>query len=694
MSPLDAALQIATLGFPVFPCGRNKRPALRDGHGFHDATTDPDQIRVMFGQAGELVGVPTGEAVGFDVLDIDYRNGGDIWEMENAHRLPETRVHQTQSGGRHYLFRHVHGVRNSAAKIAEGIDVRGEGGYIVAPPSAGYSIISSADIAEWPDWLLELVLTRPEPPRINGHHHAIAIESRRLDGFVRSIEDRVRRAPEGGKHFALRNAALALGGIMDAAGINEEDATQRLINALPATVQDWKNAAKTIEWGLKRGREKPIELEDRRPARSIIAAPPDPDEGYWQSVLTEAAEAASHEPAPFEDGEPQPFEATPLDWDAMLGVPPREWIYGHFLIRRFISVLGAPGGTGKTAYAFAIAQAIATNRPLLGEPVHESGAVWIYNLEDHHEELWRRFHASAKHHEIGRSDLEGRIFIDSGRARPLVIAQATRNGDVVVSPLIPLIITEIRRRGIVLMIVDPFVRSHRLEENVNEQIDYAAALWSEVADKANCAILLVHHFRKGGSSGDASAFRGASALIDAARSAMTLGPMSADEARSFNIPENERWQYVRADNAKLNLAPPPNAAVWLRLSGVDIGNETTERPADFVQAIGRWHPPSAWEGLSLKLALDVLDRIQAGPEDGEQFTLTRGGRSRRWAGQVLKDEAKRSDAQAASILRAWVASEVLLSGRYFSPRQRKELDGVQVNPVKLANMRTSGSAAP
>ena len=132
--------------------------------------TDPDRIREMWEQAGpaaKLVGVPTGRASGFDVLDVDPRHNGDAWEIENSDRLGETRMHSTPSGGRHYLFHHADGVRNiqDGKTIAPGIDVRGQGGYVCFPPSGGYSVIHDVDIAPWPDWLLPLVrkIAKPTP---------------------------------------------------------------------------------------------------------------------------------------------------------------------------------------------------------------------------------------------------------------------------------------------------------------------------------------------------------------------------------------------------------------------------------------------------------------------------------------------------------------------------------------------------
>jgi Bifunctional DNA primase/polymerase, N-terminal len=269
---LEQALELASQGKPVFPCSGNKSPAIPKeigGHGFRDATCDEAEIRRLFKLAprAKLVGVPCGQISGFDVLDIDPRHGGDIWEMENAHRLPPTRVHISQSGGRHYLFRHTEGVRNSANKktLAPGVDVRGEGGYVVHPPSFGYHVAADVEMAEWPDWLLGLVLQHlheQEPQRPPSQSFS-PIPEKRLNGFVQSLVKRVREAPEGGKHYALRNAALSLGGIQQAAALSDDHASSILTEALPSTVKDWKNAKETIAWGLKFGKLKPIELPDR-----------------------------------------------------------------------------------------------------------------------------------------------------------------------------------------------------------------------------------------------------------------------------------------------------------------------------------------------------------------------------------------------------------------------------------------------
>jgi hypothetical protein len=278
--PLGIALSIAAGGLPVFPCTNTKKPAIakRDGgRGFLDATTDPERIRDLFSHAGaSLVGVPTGPVSGFDVLDLDDRHGATEWEEANRYRLPRTRTHRTLSGGKHLLFRDALGVRNLASKFAPGIGVRGEGGYLVHPPSAGYSVIDNAPVAEWPEWLLSLVLRPPPAPRPIPSSAPLPHDSPRIGAYVEAVLARVRAAPDGAKHYRLRNAALILGGLQPQLRYSDTQITELLIDALPRSVRDWHAARKTIAWGVEHGRERPLRLEERRHFNNSVARPIEP----------------------------------------------------------------------------------------------------------------------------------------------------------------------------------------------------------------------------------------------------------------------------------------------------------------------------------------------------------------------------------------------------------------------------------
>lgn len=267
-----AALELAGRGLPVFPCSADKTPVTRIG--FKAASSDPAAVRRMFRHpAAALIAVPTGEASGVDVLDLDPIHGADTWHAANLHRLPLTRVHRSRSGGLHMLFIHAPGVRNSQSRIGPGIDARGQAGYIIVPPSPGYSVHTVAPIAPWPSWLLVpgLALPPPEPERPISPSPMEPIADKRIGAYVDALLYRLGRAADGQKHGELLRVARALGGIIDAAGLTEAEAVARLVTALPGTVRDWTAARKTAAWAVGRGRESPICLEDRpRPGRPTM----------------------------------------------------------------------------------------------------------------------------------------------------------------------------------------------------------------------------------------------------------------------------------------------------------------------------------------------------------------------------------------------------------------------------------------
>ena len=149
MDIISKALEVGE-DYPVFPCDIKKRPVCQGG--FKAATQDPDEIERLFSINGAaLIGIPTGEASGVSVIDIDVRDGkqGKQWVTENAELLGQTKVAETQSGGWHYYYRHSDGIRNRAG-IDGCVDVRGTGGYCIHPASTGYRWLNDEELAEFP----------------------------------------------------------------------------------------------------------------------------------------------------------------------------------------------------------------------------------------------------------------------------------------------------------------------------------------------------------------------------------------------------------------------------------------------------------------------------------------------------------------------------------------------------------------
>jgi hypothetical protein len=158
---LKAAQAYARRGIPVFPCEPGaKRPLTRNGHW--DATTDPRAIGQWWKRwPSANVGVPTGKKSGVVVLDVDVDDGPEsLARLERAGApVPKTARTRTGGGGIHLFFRYPRerDIRNSAGLLGLGLDVRGEGGYVVVPPSrtqGPYEWVDTSPFAE-ATWLIE-----------------------------------------------------------------------------------------------------------------------------------------------------------------------------------------------------------------------------------------------------------------------------------------------------------------------------------------------------------------------------------------------------------------------------------------------------------------------------------------------------------------------------------------------------------
>ena len=197
---LSAALRLARRHIACFPCRQDKRPSCP--HGFKDAAIDEAQLTRLWQQfPGTLVGVPTGEK--FIVLDLDLQHA-EAREWQAQASLPVTRTHVTRSGGRHLLFKPHADIKNSAGKLARGVDTRGAGGFIIWWPATGLEVLHRTELAPVPDWLLR-ALTPPSfanPPRFSLNHQQNQ-EGKTPVARLRGILDRVANAQPGERNSIL-----------------------------------------------------------------------------------------------------------------------------------------------------------------------------------------------------------------------------------------------------------------------------------------------------------------------------------------------------------------------------------------------------------------------------------------------------------------------------------------------------------
>jgi hypothetical protein len=162
------ALYYLSLGWSVIPVRPgNKRPAIRWLEYQHRQPGEDEIGRWFDRWPGDNIGIVTGRVSGLVVIDIDSKHGGDqsLYRLEKEHGpLPRTVEAVTGGGGRHIYYAHPGGVVPNKIAIAPGVDVRGDGGYVVAPPSLHasgkrYAWAPSRDpvgtaLAPLPDWLL------------------------------------------------------------------------------------------------------------------------------------------------------------------------------------------------------------------------------------------------------------------------------------------------------------------------------------------------------------------------------------------------------------------------------------------------------------------------------------------------------------------------------------------------------------
>jgi hypothetical protein len=249
---MDLSHIAAELRLPVFPCLATKAPACPGG--FKVAATEPEEIRELWKRyPGPLIGVPTGSVSGFDVLDVDKQNGGRAWFEEQRSRLPATRIHRTRTGGLHVFFRHAGGLRNSAGKIAPGIDVRADGGFIIWWPAEGFQARGSlSPLLEWPLWLLPSLMNPPVPPppvypKADRYDPAATLPA--IEGLIRTIA----RAPQGQRNAVTYWAAHRMRESVAAGKIGAGLARDLLLEAARVAGLPPREASLTINSAMRGG---------------------------------------------------------------------------------------------------------------------------------------------------------------------------------------------------------------------------------------------------------------------------------------------------------------------------------------------------------------------------------------------------------------------------------------------------------
>jgi hypothetical protein len=280
---LDAALDYADHGWAVFPARPDEKCSFKSAE-FSDgrkwgATRDSAEIRADFTRWPKArIGIPTG-VNRIVVIETDTVTGhgvdgaASLAQLEAKHgALPQTRMASSPSGSIHRYFRHPGPgtkIKTTASVIGNGIDVRGDGGMVIAPPSVNldgrrYRWINKLPIAAMPGWLIEI--TREKPPTISQRSvAAIRRPAGESNGYgAAALESEIQvltNATPGTRNAQANKSSFNLHQLVAGHELDGAEVERRLIEACVANglVADdgLPSVMATIKSGMRAGLQSP-----------------------------------------------------------------------------------------------------------------------------------------------------------------------------------------------------------------------------------------------------------------------------------------------------------------------------------------------------------------------------------------------------------------------------------------------------
>lgn len=490
---LQAALDYASRGWPVVPiywpegdkcsCGKDncQSPAKHPItiHGLKDATTDKNIIKAWWNKWPKAnVAILTGKVSGIMVVDIDPRNGGDVSlkKLERLGNFPITPTAFTGGGGLHYILEHPgNGVRiGNKSKMAgyEGIDIKGDGGYILAAPSKHisggqytwkYPHIGTK-IVPPPPWLKKLIETevvhRTSLPNLRTNNPWAAM--------WRGVQDGVRN-----------ETAAKLAGRLLGRGLQEEEVTEIL------SIWDTQNS------------------------------PPLSDQIIRSTVLSISRK---------EQQKPTTIGVMPAEYllSSTIERPPEIIAKGVFMEASGL-ILTGESGVGKSLLSLEIAVKLSKGLPLWGYDVDKPRKILFIQKENPDytvQTRLRRIMRGLSVNHVPNIQLVDRKFrADIGNSRDL-----------------QKITDLITKSGADIIILDPLSSYHHANENDNMAMRRVLDNLTDISAATNCAWIIVHHEGKPSEDRQGKwRFRGASSIRDWADTMIGLIHKSNNEKKTLRL---------------------------------------------------------------------------------------------------------------------------------------------------------------
>jgi Bifunctional DNA primase/polymerase, N-terminal/AAA domain/Primase C terminal 2 (PriCT-2) len=373
---------ISKYEWPIFPCNPlDKRPLVKGG--FYSATKDPAIIQKWWETwPNAMIAVPMGKVSGVFCLDLDRKkiDGKEINGIATWHQLLEqhgdistTRMHETPNAGRHLVFQYVEGISSIPLnKLGPGLEIKGDGGYIVVPPSRMHDgrpyIGNDAPVTPAPAWLLNMIFTylnlNVEDPEFDNE-----IKQDSGKGIVDEFMDFPPTDPEEIKE-ALRHIPS-----------DDYDLWFRVAGALYKELGDsgywlfdeWSKKSKKYSMRDVKRKWKDASKITNISAGTIYRMANEHASGWREQYRKNRAQQSQQAKAAPSDSKPLVLS----DAEFIAKFKPPSYIITGLLQRRFVYSLTGPTGSGKTCIALRIAAHVITGTELNGRRVKQGKVLYF-----------------------------------------------------------------------------------------------------------------------------------------------------------------------------------------------------------------------------------------------------------------------------------------------------------------------------
>ena len=304
---------------------------------------------------------------------------------------------------------------------------------------------------------------------------------------------------------------------------------------------------------------------------------------------------------------PQPWE-----WLDPSTIARLECLYGDHYWRGEIVGTTALGGTGKSLLYIAEALAMITGKPLLGEASRGGLKVMLMNYEDSELVLRQRVTAAMLHYKIRPEEIAGKLFVESIGSDLMRFAKGSTEGVRILAPNVDRLIGIIKRRGLDVVSLDPWVSVHEVDGNLGHLIQPVVTALKSVAQETEAAIAVAAHPRKtGGKELTQEDIAGALTLANKMRAVRTLDVMDDASSGKYGLAPWEANDFFRVSNAKHSHTRSTQPK-WMRKISVGLGNGG---PGLFdretvVGVVTQWSPPTT-ESVVAELTPEQIVAIKA-----------------------------------------------------------------------------------